>query len=231
MTERFGKRGSGIPDPIPPTADENGTERHPAFGVLGASRVSQSPPGAVLFDSDIRHQHYVVVRLHQAQRTRDLHRDHVMADRHVVEVAMSEAQWASFVSSMNTGDGVPVTITARADADGYHVPGLPYDSRLKATADEVATAAADATRAIADAFGVYETHKTAGNLRALKYAISNAPSNMRFAADSLTEHAENVVQKARADLEAMVTAKARQLGIEPGDVGVEPAQLAAGDDR
>jgi hypothetical protein len=55
------------------------------------------------------------------------------------------------------------------------------------------------------------------------------PANMTFAAKSLSEHAENVVQRARADVEAMVLAKAAQLGLEPGDLGVSLPQLSAGD--
>jgi len=39
-----------------------------------------------------------------------------------------------------------------------------------------------------------------------------------------------VVQRARADIEAMVVAKAESLGIEPGDLGVSVGQLTAGND-
>src|SRR5688572_30436551 len=97
-----------------PTVDERGDERHPAWGMIGAARVQTTPPGAVLFDSDLRHQHNVIITLYEARRNRgDLYRDHLMAERQVVEVQMSEAQWASFVSSMNAGDGVPCTIRTR----------------------------------------------------------------------------------------------------------------------
>lgn len=45
---------------------------------------------------------------------------------------------------------------------------------------------------------------------------------MSYAAKSLSEHAENVVQRARADIEAMVVSKAEQLGIDPGEVAETP---------
>jgi hypothetical protein len=199
---------------------------HPAWAMIGASRVSGGD--AVLFDSDIRHNHYVVVRLRGATRRRSLHRDSLFAESRapIVEVAMSEAQWASFVSSMNVGDGVACTLRYR---EGQSIPGLPYESRLKESVDEVRGAADKALERVREAFAKVEEKPNKGNIRALRFAIEGMPNNMAFAAESLTEHTENVVQKARADIEAMVVSKAQQLGLEPGDLGVDRPALAAGD--
>jgi hypothetical protein len=101
------------------TTDEHGDEQHPAFGMIGASRVSSSPPGATLFDSDIRHQHTVTVRIATATRRRDLNHGWLHRKREFVEVEMSEAQWASFVSS----------------EDDWNVPGLNYESLLRVFAE------------------------------------------------------------------------------------------------
>lgn len=205
--------------------DHGNEEAHPAWGMIGASRVQTSPPGANLFDSDIRHQHTVVVRISTASRRRHLARDWKHAEKNFVEVEMSEAQWASFVSSMNSGDGVPCTIRRREDE--LQVPGFPPEARLRESIEEVRTAAAKAFERVAEAMAAYEEKKSAANLRDLHFAIQNAPSNIAFVGDSLTEHAENVVQKARVDIEAMVLAKAAQLGIEPGEVGT--LELAPGE--
>lgn len=198
-----------------PTVTERGEETHPAWGLIGASRVSSSPPGAVLFDSDIRHQHYVVVQLSRATRQRDLGRDWKHGDEQIVEIAMSEAQWASFVSTMNVGQGVPCTIE-RVGTEA--MPGMEYESRLAVSMDEVDDAAHKALEEIRKTFSAYESHKTKANRDKLKYAIQNAPDNMGFAAKSLNEHAENVVQRARSDIEAMVVSKAEQMGIEPAEI-------------
>lgn len=211
---------------VEPTVDERGAERHPAWALIGASRVSAGPPGVVLFDSEIRHHHFVVVRLSRVSRSRDLNHDHLFGEKQIIEVALSEAQWASFVSSMNIGSGVPCTVQYR---ELEEVPGFPFAPRLQESMDEVRGASGKALEEIQAAFEAYETKKNAANLRTLKYAIANAPSNMEFAAKSLSEHAEDTVQKARADIEAMVLAKAQQLGLEPGDLG-GLAQLSAGED-
>lgn len=206
-------------NPTPPARDDDGNETHPAWGLIGANRVS-STPGAPLFDSDLLHGHYVMVRIQHAQRKRSLARDWLFGRKHIVEIAMSEAQWASFVSTMNVGDGVPCTIESIGKE---RVPEVSHEPRLAVSMDEVEGAAAKAMEAIQEKFAAYQKNKTAANLRSLGITIGNATPNITFAASSLTEHAENVVQRARADIEAMVVAKAEQLGIEPGDI--RPARL------
>lgn len=197
-----------------PIPNEHGDEAHPAWGLIGASRVS-SGHGTALFDSDIIHHHYVVVRLRRATRKRNLGHDWKHGDEHIVEIAMSEAQWASFVSTMNVGDGVPCTIERIGAED---IPGVEYEPRLAVSMDEVDNAAHKSMEEIQAAFDAYEEHKTKTNRDKLKYAIKNAPANMGYAAKTLSEHGENVVQRARADIEAMVVSKAEQLGIEPGEI-------------
>ncbi len=207
-----------------PTVDEHGYDEHPAWAMIGASRVSGTP-GAVLFDSDVRHQHYVMVRLSRGSRKRELHHDYLLARQEIIEIAMSEAQWASFVSTMNTGNGVPCTIIH--EGNDWDVPGMPYEPRLQESMDEVRAAADHAAEEVSEAFAAYEEKKTVANLRTLKYAIANMPANIEYAGTTLNEHAENVVQKARADIEAMVVAKAQQMGLEAGDLGIT-AQLTEG---
>lgn len=213
--------GREIVDPI---RRDDGWESHPAWTLIRAARVTG---GAVLFDSDVRHQHYVVVMLARAERKRDLHRDHLFPRREIFEVAMSEAQWASFVSSMNSGSGVPATLTWDATCDDPAVPAVPFEPRLAESIAEVEGAAAAAVEEVRAAFAEYAAHKTVGNLRTLQARIDNLPANLRFAASSLSGHAEDVVQRAKADIEAFVVAKAQQLGLEPGDVGLP--ELTVGD--
>lgn len=209
-----------------PTLNDNDEQQHPGWGMISASRVT-SNPGSVLFDSDIRHHHSVIVTIGTAVRSRQLNRDWMRRKQDFVEVEMSEAQWASFVSSMNAGDGVPCTIRRREGR--YDVPGFPYEPRLQESMDEVHNAANKYTEKVNKAFEMYCGHKSAANLRTLKFAIENMPSNMAYAASSLTEHAENVVQRARADIEAMVISKAKQLKLDPSELGITPAQLTAPD--
>jgi hypothetical protein len=194
-----------------PTTNERGDEIHPAYGLIGAHRVT-SNPGAVLFDSEITHNDVVLIRLYQASRKRDLNRNwiHETGRRPLFEVAMSEAQWASFVSSMNVGSGVPCTIESTQKE--MVIPGLPFKPVLGESLAEVRNAAQHTFAEIKAARDAYEAAiarkapaKEIKELRrTLYYAIENATANIEYVGKSLNEHAENTVQKARADIEAMV---------------------------
>lgn len=210
---------------IHPTKDEHGDESHPAWVMIGANRVSHAGGpngGAVLFDSDIVHNHYVVIKLCRATRQRNLNRDWKHARQQIIEVALSEAQWASFVSSMGQGSGVPATLLWDLTLDDPLVPDMPFQPRLQESMDEVHNAAVAAQAAVKAAFDAYAEKRTAGNLRSLEFAIANMPANIEYAAKSLSEHAENVVQRAKVDIEAFVVDKAAQLAIEPSDISVLP---------
>lgn len=205
-----------------PTVNEHGDEVHPAFGRVILNRRS-STPGSVLFDSEIQHNHTVVLTLHEATRKRDLHHDWIHPDKHVVEIEMSEAQWASMVSSFGSGGGTSCTIRYR-QGEGL-LPDLPFEPRLALSMAETKTAAVDAVANIQAAFDALEAIGVTGPvtarraaMRDLQIALGHVGPNVEFASKSLVEHTENVVQKARADIEAMVLAKAHELALGPGDV-------------
>ena len=218
-------------DDIAPTVDEYGYEVHPAFALVGAYRGS-SHPGAVLFDSDILHNTTIRIRISAAARKRDLHHDWISGKDELIEVELSEAQWASFVSSMNVGDGVPCTLR-----HVNHVPvaELPHDPRLAYSMEETRQAARAAFEGIQAAMAAYDALDAKAPAKERKEALStlravirNAVPNVDYAGKTLVEHAENVVTKARADIEAFVVAKAQQLGLSPGDITDSPLSLPPG---
>lgn len=203
-----------------PTTNERGEEEHPAFGLIGVSR--ESSTGTALFDSDIEHRQVVTVQLRAAVRSRDLHRDWVHARETIVEVQFSEAQWASFVSSSGLGDGVPCTIRFK---DGALVPGFPIAPRLALTLEEASTAAEHAFEQIKEAMEAFDALSSKAPaaerraaLAALRTAIRNAVPNVDYASKKLVENAEAVVARSRADVEALVLARAHELGLDPASL-------------
>ena len=205
-----------------PVTGDDGSERHPAFGVARISRI-HATPGQVLFQSDLRHSEYIEVTLSEAARKRDLKHDWVHAERVLARFCMSMSQFASFVASGGT-EGVPVTISY----DHGDRPGLLPASRLALTSAEVRAAAGKAFQDIQAAEAAYEqalAEKAPAAvrnrlLRTLRSTIANAAPNVDYASRQLAEHAENVVEKSRADIEAMISAA------QAGRTAVESSLLA-----
>jgi hypothetical protein len=205
---------------VPVRKTDRGDDTHPAFGMVQVHRYSNTP-GAILFDSDIRHGHTVALTIHRATRKRDLARDWIHSDlREIAQIEMSEAQWASLVSSMGSS-GVPCTI--RATETNPRVPELPYDPRLAHSMKEVHEAADKTFGKIEQAmqsFDALDPKATAKEkreaLQRLRSTIFNATPNVAFTAKSLVEHAENVVQRSRADIEAMAIQAAEEMGLPTG---------------
>lgn len=211
-----------------PVTDEQGDEKHPAFGLIGVHRISATP-GEVLFQSDLRHHEYIRLEIHEATRNRDLTHDWVLPGRLVCEVSMSMSQFASFVASGGT-TGVPCTL--EFTGSGKYVPGerpgLNPAPRLALTHEEVRAAATEAYGRIQNALKAYEvtladsgkgsaaTRRAA--LNGLRSTIANAAPNVAYAARMLDEHAEAVVEQSRADIEAMAQRTAERLGIPVGEL-------------
>ncbi len=217
----------------PPTdikVDDDGTESHKSWITLVLSKVS-AQPGVRLFDSEISHSRFVTVAVCRCTRTRDLNHDWKHAERTLMEFGMSHAQWGAFVSSFGEGSGVPATLLR--DSDGP-VPQAPAESRLGESVREVRDSGDKALAGIRADYEAVEAAFARGAgkremrdlLHTLKCRIGNGPANMAFAADSLTKHVENVVTKARTDIEAMAVAAAN--GGASLDASAMPA-LDAGD--
>lgn len=207
------------------TTGADGDEHHPAFGLVSLHRISASP-GAVLFQSDVRHPEYMRIEVHEATRKRDLSHDWVHPERTVCEISLSMAQFASFVASAGQGSGVPCTIewTTTGTQEPGDRPGLLPAPRLSVTHDEVRAAAEKAYQGIKEAEAALQEAMSAKppvsaaerkqRLRDLHFAIENAAPNVAYAARKLDEHAEAVVERSRADIETMVIRMAEREGVE-----------------
>lgn len=198
--------------------DSGYTETHPSFGVAVVNRVTST--GTTLFQSDLVHHEFVVLRIHGAKRIRDLSRDWVHAGEEIVEVEMSLAQWASLVSSFGVGGGVPVTITRR---QGVMVEGAVHRPRMAESLSEVRAAAdrvlSNVRTAVATFKEAFERGATKKRQRALlddvERLAEQATGNAEFVTKQMESHVEKVVTQAKADIEGMVERHAIALGIDP----------------
>ncbi len=199
------------PEPTEIRIDEHGDETHESWLLVRANSVSG---WTRLFDSEIKHQHYISVTVTRCTRKRDLHRDWLHQTETLIEFNMSQAQWGAFVSSFGNGSGVPATLDFLTTKPGPGSVPQPVhvDSRLDKSHKEVYASHKEALAKVKEAEALVQDafERKLGvkvqrqRLADLHRVIDQLPGNVEFAAKSLTKHVEEVVTKARADIEGMV---------------------------
>ena len=121
--------------------------RHPAYGFIRMSRVNGG--SGRLFMSPLRHENRISITIGEAEQVRSLSTDAHYAGRQIIEVQMSEAQFAQFITNSMNHAGAPCTITSN---NGKMIPPLD-DVQLKSDQyyKEAQKMAEDAIAAVADA--------------------------------------------------------------------------------
>jgi hypothetical protein len=206
---------------------------HPAYALISASRFSASP-GVTLHGSDFRHQHAVALTITKSVVGRDLSHDwHHPRGIPYIEVFMSESQWATFVSSMNVGGGVPCTVK---HVNGRDVPTLPprdtrasFDremaERLEKMAARVASTISTVEADLASLSGK-KRESALGHLRSLKQEIE---SNLPYVAKQFDEHMERTVEKAKTEVAAYIHSEVSRAGLAALN-GTTPLALTSGEE-
>lgn len=212
-------------------AYESYVERHPSYAMIGASRVSSGPPGKSLFGSDFRHQHFVTVTIKRAEMAREQgSSDYYYANDEIVEVALSEAQWATFVASPNVGDGVPATLEylGRIEPDERGlVPRIaPLDDRRVQFRAEVDERLQAAVKGLDEAIAVAPTKKMREQLERVRQQLTDG---LPWVAKQFDEHAEQTIEKAKIEVGAYITSAIHRAGIAALGGAELPILLTAGE--
>ena len=190
-------------------------ETHPCYAQIGANRVQGRK---VLYGSDFVHEHYITIRIAASSLHKQLGRDSAMAS-HIpyIEVALSEAQWATFVSTMNVFTGTQCTLTY---LNRESVPQLetPPDKQEKFKTDAKAILA-DHVKKLA----ALENAIAAGNIPAkLKKELAdtvavlraNLLPNVNYIGEQFVEHMENTKEKAKIEVNAFIHGEIARAGLK-----------------
>lgn len=198
---------------------------HPAYGQISAHR---SYGGSVaLYGSDFRHNTSIEIEVKHSTFERSLARDWPHARGPIVRFSMSEAQWATFVSSLNSGDGVQCTLSqignevlpaiAYRDAAAEHFGEV--EDRIKDGLQSLALA-----RAAIEECGLSRSKKDA-LLQPLNRAEMQLTSNAKFVVESHAKAMETRVEKAKIEVNAYVTGAVMRAGLAAISSGSAPLEL------
>ena len=198
---------------------------HPAFGQIVANRVSGR---ANLYGSDFQHQGYITIRLSHSEVRRDLSKDWYHSGNEIVEVSLSESQWATFVSAMNVGMGVPCTI---GHIEGKSIPLLPdppsRDSQFSGELGEHMKKAVEQLEQVCVRIAASGLSKKKADelCKQVGMAISNISCNLQFVSDQFGEHMEGVVEKAKQEIHGHISNASARAGINAINSGQHPIEI------
>jgi hypothetical protein len=204
-------------------------ERHPAYAQISAARIGIGGPGLRLYGSDFQHRNCVRVVIQHSELSRSTSHDrHFTTGRiPIVEVFLSEAQWATFVSTLNVGDGTPCTLRL-TEQDGYAPEiGAPTVTRTAQFAAEIKrtlSTAVEQLRAMAVAA------KTEKQRHALDVLAGGIEANAAWIAGQFDKHAEETVEKAKIEIHAYATGVLQRAGLAALAGGAAPKLLEGADD-
>ena len=206
------------------------TETHPAYGQIQGSRVQGS---RYLYGSDFLHHNYVAIRIFDSTLDRHLSSDWPHQGRQHIEVALSEAQWANLVSSLNSGSGTQCTIDWTRETGALPGIALPTDryKQIHAEFDEDTREAREALAALTKDIEALPLSKVAKErlLASAGKARRALTSSIQFVTEQFDEHVENTVQKARIEVNAAVEAAVQRAGLRAlGDGAFRPLELTTG---
>jgi len=195
-------------EPVESPGTLGGTQRdHPSFGFCRFSRVSGGRSN--LYGSSIEHQHYIELTIGHSSHIRHLSYDRYHPREEIVQVAMSENQFAELITSLNSGSGVPCTIQSTENC--HDVPQAPPLSKRQQINDEFDKTMKNAALSLDIALSTVSmllTKKSAGkkDLESVHNLISHAhmqlASNASFVHKQFDESCDKTVTEAKAEVEA-----------------------------
>lgn len=198
--------------------EEDEPETHPSYATVNVSRVQGS---ASLFMSPFTHQHYMTLSIGRATRYRGLSNDRVFGGMsELIQVALSEAQWAKMVSSAGNGSGTPATLTRLG---GSLVQECPQQADLHRFHDDVQKRMDKAAEAITAAVEKAEAllaskSATKGEREALLGEIRKAKNQMTdgmpFVIKQLEERMEHIVTEGKIEIENFAQRTVHQMGLQ-----------------
>lgn len=202
---------------------------HPSYAVVNLHRCSGDTE---LFDSAMTHQHYIAISIKLASKHTNGAHDFIFGGTELIEVAMSESQFARAITSMNMGSGAPCTLQRY---NGEMIDQPEAEDRLNSHRDMVADKLGDAMERqekLGAQVAKWRAEKHRPTLKELdslaeelQQASAHFQSNMTYYAGAFEEHMERVVDDAKTEVEAHMLASAGRLGLDRDELPkLEPSR-------
>lgn len=218
VTEKEEPRFKTHPNIDPEDGEQDQT--HPSYGTVGFSRVQGGH--TKLFGSPIKtHHNTVYLRIGRATMRHHLGKDWIHGGiRSLIEVQLSEVQFASLLTTMNVGTGVPCTIRS---LQGERVENPPdndtetervksgFANKMKKLGNDLETAKPELSALLEKPTLTKADRAAIQNL--FDMFLQQINSNIPFAMDSFVTATDKVISAAKAEVDAFMTNAVTQAGL------------------
>lgn len=188
---------------------------HPAFGTLRFGRVSGS---ANLFGSEVDPMGFIQMEIYRAEERWHLHEKRVFSTREpLIRIALSHAQFAQAITSINMGEGTPCTLL---QIGPQTVPSIA--SKTSSTKELLLRDIKQATSGVSEQ--VSQLLESIAALPISKKAKEELQSkvgriqtelhsNLPFIVDQMEEAVETLSSQATTEVAAYISRNLEQLGL------------------
>lgn len=193
---------------------------HPAFGTIVLVESGGGDP--VMFGSDLGHNNKLSIRIHRAELDRHLNQDWIHSRGQLLELEMSHAQFAEFITSVGKGRGVPCTLRwIKGEGD---IPGIDkLESKHDMHRREILRSAGESIEKMRESLEGIRRMVDDGRcgkkelkeiLFGLKCHLDNLPSNLEFSVKQAERAFEKASSDARIEIESFIALSAQRLGLK-----------------
>lgn len=194
-------------DPVITKGDGNVADwyaDHPAFGQIEVVRTSTGGMKNILYGSHFDHPHTITLRIMGSRLARNLSGERYSDLNQIIEVEMTESQFASLSSCIGVGGGVPCTLrwTEKSGALPRISPPVRsvdiFTQELEQVLQEADNSIQQAVQQIA-ALPISQKKKDE-LLKSIGGVGDRLKSSATFVADRFEEHTENVTEHAKQEI-------------------------------
>lgn len=203
-------------------------KNHPSYGLIGISRVNGHQH---FFGSDTKPDSYIDIRIKRAEQSNEIGRSWYFGRERLIELRMTNTQFAEMITSLNQGEGIPCTLEfvkgeGKIEQEKEKEYKVDFHKRkmsenAKKVLERLNSQIEDATKSIQKL-----PKKDQENLNVIFSSLKRELNqNFPWYMQQYYETMETVAQDIKSNMEADLMHKLQQLGLETLQNALENKQL------
>lgn len=192
---------------------------HESYGMVTVHR-GYGNKSRALFGSSIKHANTIRLAIDTAKHDRDLNNDYFHSKRNIIQIELSEAQFAQMITNFNN-EGTPCTIRR---VMGSNMEEPLFISKVEQFNNEFSNKmhnlSEDMKGLVEDSLGILNDKKSINKgdrefiASAINRLIMNVEKNIPFVNEQFAEQIDGVVHEAKSAIESFLEQKIKEKGLE-----------------